>query len=70
MLLSHHRNAERNYDMKIANSSFENVAQFKYLETTVTMQNFIQEEIKRELNTGNATVQFGTVCIFLCCRKA
>jgi hypothetical protein len=31
MLLSHHQNAGQNYDKKIANRSFENVAQFKYL---------------------------------------
>jgi hypothetical protein len=54
MLLSHHQNAGQNHNIKIANRPFENVAQFKYLEMTVTNQNLIQEEIKRRLNSGNA----------------
>jgi hypothetical protein len=32
----------------------KNVAQFRYLGTTITNQNQIQEEIKRRLNSGNA----------------
>jgi hypothetical protein len=36
MLLSHHHNAGRNLDIKIAT---ENVSHFKYLGTTVTNQN-------------------------------
>jgi hypothetical protein len=52
MLLSHHQNAGQNYGIKIANRSFENVAQMKYLQ--VTNQNLFQEEVKRKLNSGNA----------------
>jgi hypothetical protein len=52
MLLSRHQNVGRNQDIKIANRSFGNVSQFRYLGTTVTNQNLIQEEIKR-LNFGN-----------------
>jgi hypothetical protein len=37
-----------------SNRSFENVSQFKYLRTTVTNQNLVEEEIKRRLNSGNA----------------
>jgi hypothetical protein len=51
MLLSHHQNVCRNWDIKIANRSFENVSQFKYLGTTVTNQNLIQVEIKKRLNS-------------------
>jgi hypothetical protein len=52
MLLSRHQNAGQNHDAKIANRSFENAAQFKYLGTTVTNRNLIQVEIKRRLNSG------------------
>jgi hypothetical protein len=54
MLQSRHQNSGKKRDIKIANRSFENVPQFKYLGTTVTNQNFIQEEIKRRWNSGNA----------------
>jgi hypothetical protein len=54
MLLSRQQNVGQNQDIKVASRSFENVSQFKYLGTTVTNQNLIQEEIKRGLNSGNA----------------
>jgi hypothetical protein len=54
MLLSRHQSVGQNWDIKIANRSFENVSQSKYLGTTVTNQNLIEEEIKRRLNSGNA----------------
>jgi hypothetical protein len=53
-LLSHHQNERKNHDIKIANISFENMAQFRYLGMTVTNQNLTQEDIMRRLNSGNA----------------
>jgi len=41
--------------MKIDNGSFESVKEFKYLGTTLTHQNYIQEEIKSRLKLGNAS---------------
>ena len=40
--------------MKIDNSSIERVEEFKYLGTTLTDQNSIQEEIKIRVKLGNA----------------
>ena len=40
--------------MKTDNSSFERMDEFKYLGTTLTNQNLIQEEIKSRLKSGNA----------------
>jgi len=44
----------RNHSIKFDNSSFERVEEFKYLGTTITNQNYIQEEIKSRLKSGNA----------------
>jgi hypothetical protein len=53
MLVSHDQNAGQNQDIKIANRSFENASQFKYLGTTVTNQNLFQDDLNRRLNSGN-----------------
>jgi hypothetical protein len=45
-LLSRRQNAGQNHDIKIGNRYFENVEQFRYLGTTITYQNLIQEEIE------------------------
>ena len=54
MTVSRDQNAGRIHSMKIDNSSIERVEEFKYLGTTLTNQNFIQEEIKSRLKLGNA----------------
>jgi hypothetical protein len=46
MLLSRPQNAGQNHDIKIGNRCFENVSLFRYLGTTITNQNLIQEEIE------------------------
>jgi hypothetical protein len=54
MLVSRDQNVGQNRDIRIGNISFEKVSQLKYLRFTVINQNWIQEEIKRCLNSGNA----------------
>jgi hypothetical protein len=54
MIMSRHSNSGQNQNIKTANESFENVAKFKYLGTTLTNQNDILDEIKSRLNSGNA----------------
>jgi len=48
------QDAGRSHSIKIDNSSFERVEDFRYLGTTLTNQNSIEEEIKSRLKSGNA----------------
>ena len=54
MVMSRDQNAGRSHSIKSDDSSFERMEEFKYLGTTLTNQNSIQEEIKSRLKSGNA----------------
>jgi hypothetical protein len=54
-LMSRSQNLVQNRSIKIENRSSEDVAKFRYLGTTLTDQNYVHEEIKTRLNSGNAS---------------
>ena len=54
MVMSRVQNAGQSRNMKTDNSFFARVEKFKYLGTTLTNRNSIQEEIKRRMKSGNA----------------
>jgi hypothetical protein len=54
VVMSRDRNAGRGDGVKVDNRSIERVEEFKYLGTTLTNQNSVQEEIKGRLKSGNA----------------
>jgi hypothetical protein len=54
MFLSRKQKAGRNHDIKTANTIFANVEKFRYLGTTITNKNLIQDDFKRRLKSVNA----------------
>ena len=55
MAVSRNEKAGPSHNIKNDSSSFERVEEFKYLGTTLTNQNSIQEEIKSRLKSGNVS---------------
>jgi len=54
MVMSRDQNAGRIHSVRIDNSTFERVEEFKYLGTALKDQNSIAEESKSRLRSGNA----------------
>ena len=54
MEIGRHRNMIANAHIKIGSNSYEKVKTFKYLDSLLTNQNSIQEEIKRRLKVGKS----------------
>ena len=48
MVMSREQNAGRIHSVRMDNSTFERLEEFKYLGTTLTNQNAIREEIKTD----------------------
>jgi hypothetical protein len=57
--MSRDQNAGRSHNIKIDNSSFESVEEFKYMGTNLTNQSYIQEEIESTLRSRNARYHSG-----------
>jgi hypothetical protein len=66
MIMSRHPNSGQNQNIRIANESFDNVAKFKYLGTTLTNQNDIHDENKNRINSGNACYYSVQNLVFPC----
>jgi divalent metal cation (Fe/Co/Zn/Cd) transporter len=54
IIMSRQLNSQQNQNIRTANESFENVAQFKYLGTRITNENGFHDEVKSRLNPGNS----------------
>jgi hypothetical protein len=64
--MSRHQNAEQ----IIANKSYENLSNFKYLGKTITNQSFNQDEIKIRFNLGSiCSNQYRFYCLLILSEK-
>ena len=69
MVMYRDQNAGQNHSVRIDNSTFKRVEEFKYLGTTLTHKNSIPEEIKSTLRLGNAIIRCIIFCLLGCYPK-
>jgi hypothetical protein len=63
-ILMSRKKAGQKHSIKIANRAFEGVAKFRYLGTTLTDQNCMQEEVKSRLKFGECLLPFSPESFF------
>jgi hypothetical protein len=69
-MLMTRKKARQKHSIKIANWSFQSVANFKYLGTKLTDQNCMNEEIKsRLIREMLATIRSKVFCLSACCLR-
>jgi len=69
MVITPDQNAGRIHSVRIDNSTFERVEEFKYLGTTLTNQNSIAEENKRAGQEMLAIIRCRIFCLRVCYPK-
>ena len=70
MFVSGDQNAGQSHNIKLHNTSFERVEQFKYLEITLTNQNSIRKEIKSSFSEEMlAVIRCRIFCLPVCYPK-
>ena len=70
MVMSRDQNAGQIYSVRIDNSTFERLEEFKCLGTTLTNQNSFAEEIKSRLRSGmHAVIRCRIFCLPGCYPK-
>ena len=70
MVISRDQNAGSIQSIQTDNSSFERVEEFRYVGTTLPIQNSIQEDIKSRLKSGMLTIiQCRIFCLPVCYPK-
>jgi ribosomal protein S1 len=70
MVMSRDQKAGSRHNIKIDNSPFQSVEDFKYLRKTVTNENTVQEEINSKLKSGMLVIiRCRIFCLQVCYPK-